>query len=35
MGVGGINSWGTLPLEQYRLPYRSFNYSYLIVPIKE
>jgi len=35
MGVGGINSWGTLPLEHYRLPYRSFSYSYLIVPVKE
>jgi beta-galactosidase len=35
LGVGGINSWGTLPLEQYRLPYRNFSYSYLIFPVKE
>ncbi len=32
-GVAGINSWGALPLEKYRLPYRSYHYSYWIVPI--
>ncbi len=32
-GLGSINSWGRLPLEQYRLPYKSYNYSYWIVPI--
>ena len=32
-GLGSINSWGTLPLEQYRLPYKSYNYSYWIIPI--
>jgi beta-galactosidase len=26
MGLGGITSWGTLPLEQYRLPYHG-NYQ--------
>lgn len=34
-GLGSINSWGYLPLEQYRLPYKSYNYSYWIVPIKK
>lgn len=34
-GLGSINSWGTLPLEQYRLPYKSYNYSYWIVPINK
>ncbi len=34
-GLGSINSWGTPPLEQYRLPYQSYNYSYWIVPIKK
>ena len=29
-GLGSINSWGTLPLEQYRLPYKSYNFSYWI-----
>lgn len=33
MGVGGINSWGTLPLEQYRLPYKDYHYSYYILPL--
>ena len=34
-GLGSINSWGTLALEKYRLPYKSYNYSYWIVPIKK
>lgn len=34
-GLGGITSWGTLPLEQYRLPYKSYSYSYWIVPLRE
>jgi len=33
-GLGSINSWGTLPLEKYRLTYKSYNYSYWIVPVK-
>lgn len=35
MGLGGINSWGTLPLKQYRLPYQSYSYSYMIIPISK
>src|SRR6266487_4581582 len=31
MGVGGINSWGALPLEKYRMPYQNYSYSYLII----
>jgi len=33
MGLGGINSWGSWPLEQYRLAYRDYQYSYMIVPV--
>ena len=33
-GLGSINSWGTPPLEQYRLPYQSYSYSYWMVPVK-
>jgi beta-galactosidase len=33
MGVAGINSWGTLPLEQYRVKYGSYRYAYVIQPI--
>jgi beta-galactosidase len=33
MGLGGINSWGSLPLEQYRLDYKNYSYSFTIKPI--
>ena len=33
-GVGGINSWGTLPLRQYRLNYQDYSYSFTIKPVK-
>lgn len=32
MGVGGINSWGTWPLEQYRLDYKNYKFSFSIKP---
>jgi beta-galactosidase len=35
MGLGGINSWGSWPLEKYRMPYKDYSYSYLIVPVKK
>ena len=34
-GLGSINAWGALPLENYRLPYKSYNYSYWIIPINK
>ncbi|WP_027125946.1 glycoside hydrolase family 2 [Gelidibacter mesophilus] len=34
-GLGSINSWGLLPLEQYRLPYKDYSYSYWMVPIEK
>ena len=33
MGVAGIDSWYSLPLEQYRLPYQNYSYSYRIIPL--
>ena len=33
-GLGSINSWGRLPLEEYRLSYQSYRYSYWIVPVE-
>jgi len=33
-GLGSINSWGRLPIENYRLPYQNYVYSYWIKPIK-
>ncbi len=32
MGVGGTNSWGALPLEKYMLPYKSRQFSFIIMP---
>ena len=34
MGLGGINSWGTWPLEQYRLEYGNYEYKFVIKPLK-
>ena len=33
MGVGGINSWGTIPLEPYLLHARERNFYYFIRPV--
>lgn len=33
-GVGGINSWGTWPLKQYRMEYKDYTYSFTIKPVK-
>lgn len=33
MGVGGINSWETLTLEKYRIPFGDYSYSYIIEPV--
>jgi beta-galactosidase len=32
-GVGGDNSWGALPHEQYRLPAQQMSYSFYLIPI--
>ena len=31
-GVGGDNSWGAMPHEQYRLQPESLSYSFYLVP---
>ena len=33
MGLGGINSWGTLPLDRYLLTERSYTQTLLITPV--
>lgn len=33
-GVGGDNSWGALPHEQYRLKAKEYSYGYTIKPVK-
>ncbi|MBR1518696.1 MAG: DUF4981 domain-containing protein [Prevotella sp.] len=32
MGVGGINSWGALPLEEHRVHYQNRQFSFTICP---
>ena len=34
MGVGGINSWGTLPLEPYRVPFKDYEFNFAIRIVK-
>ncbi|WP_223808926.1 glycoside hydrolase family 2 TIM barrel-domain containing protein [Rufibacter hautae] len=34
MGVGGVDSWRSWPLEKYRLPYASYEMQFMIKPIK-
>lgn len=33
MGVGGINTWGALPLAKYRLPYKDYKFEFTISPL--
>lgn len=33
MGVGGINTWGALPLPRYRLPFRNYEYEFKVTPV--
>ena len=35
MGVGGIHSWGTLPLPQYRIPYAYQDFTFVIRPLSQ
>ncbi|MCP4975313.1 MAG: beta-galactosidase, partial [Maribacter sp.] len=34
MGVGGDNSWGYMPLEQYQIQPKDLSYSFIIKPVK-
>jgi len=34
MGVGGDNSWGLMPHEEYQIPAGNLKFSYMIRPIK-
>lgn len=33
MGVGCVNSWGALPLQQYRLPYGDYEFTFIMTPV--
>lgn len=34
MGLGCVNSWGALPLNEYRLPYQDYEFSFIMQPIR-
>ena len=34
MGLGCVNSWGALPLEQYRIHYGDYEFSFIMKPIQ-
>ncbi len=33
-GMGCVNSWGAVPLRQYRLPYKDYDFQFLIRPLR-
>ncbi|GHT42853.1 beta-galactosidase [Bacteroidia bacterium] len=35
MGVGGITSWGEIPLPPYMIPYDDYRFNFIIRPIEE
>ena len=34
MGLGCIDSWGALPLEEYRLPYQEYSFTFTLTPVQ-
>lgn len=32
-GLACVNSWGAVPLEQYRMPYQDYSFAYVIRPL--
>ncbi len=34
-GLGCVNSWGAVPLRQYRLPYGDYDFTFVIKPFKK
>lgn len=33
LGMGCVNSWGAWPREEYRMPYKDYNFTYVIRPL--
>ena len=33
MGLGCVTSWGALPLPQYRVPYKDYEFTFKISPV--
>lgn len=34
MGLGSVNSWGALPLQDYMLPYQDYEFTFMLSPIR-
>ena len=34
MGLGCVNSWGALPLNEYMLPYGDYEFTFIMTPVK-
>ncbi|HPJ78923.1 MAG TPA: glycoside hydrolase family 2 TIM barrel-domain containing protein [Prolixibacteraceae bacterium] len=35
-GVGGVDSWGSMPLEKYRFPTdRTYQYAFILIPVED
>ena len=34
MGLACVNSWGAIPLPQYMLPYKDYEFTFMIQPVK-
>ncbi|MBQ0020896.1 MAG: DUF4981 domain-containing protein [Bacteroidales bacterium] len=34
MGVGCVNSWGAWPRGEYQMPYKDYNFVYVVHPVK-
>ena len=32
-GLGCVNSWGAIPLKQYRLPYADYEFTFIMTPV--
>jgi beta-galactosidase len=34
MGVACVNSWGAIPLPEYRIPYKDYSFTFKLTPVK-
>ena len=34
MGTGCVNSWGAWPRGEYQMPYKDYDFTYVVRPVK-
>lgn len=34
MGLGCVNTWGAIPMDKYRIPYKDYDFTLIIRPVK-